>query len=59
MGLFSEHRIFHGEKRRSWWDGTCHTWCGLALPGREVHEGWFFGGITCRECLSEIKKAGK
>jgi hypothetical protein len=41
--------------RRSWWDSSVKTLCGLKFqPGNEKEEG-FFTRVTCPACLAVRK----
>lgn len=59
MGLFTEEHTWHARKKRSWWDGTYYSWCGLAMPDTDVVEAWLNGSVNCKDCLKQKKKAGK
>jgi hypothetical protein len=45
--------VIHIEKKRSWWDGSSTTLCGLTITKVEV-SGWFLT-VTCDAC-KRLKK---
>jgi hypothetical protein len=48
--------VIHVEAKRSWWDGSSTTLCGLKITKVKT-SGWFLT-VTCAAC-AKTEKAGK
>ncbi len=58
MGLFNDDYEWHATFKKSWWDGSVLTWCGVTVPDGDYKQAWFSGGVDCTACKKAQKKAG-